>query len=75
MTIKAFETARIEYDAYRSDYEHILSLNHTGGVKLSKREKHIEEQYYHFKQRYEKYKSDVTVKLRLIDDHRVGFCH
>lgn len=72
MTIKAFETSRIEYDAYRSDYEHILSINHTGGAKLSQKEKQIEGQYNHFKNIYEKYKIDVTVKLRLIDDHRVG---
>ena len=71
MTIKAYETSRIEYDVYRCDYERVLSVNPTGGTKLSSREKHIEQQYYHYKERYEKYKMDVTVKLRLIDDHRV----
>ena len=71
MTIKAYESARIEYDAYRTDYERVLSLNPAGGAKLSQREKRIEEEYYHYKERYEKLKMDATVKLRLIDDHRV----
>jgi hypothetical protein len=65
--------SRIEYDAYRYDYERVLARNHTGGVTLSNSEEHIERQYHHFKERYEKLKSDVTVKLRLLDDNRVCF--
>jgi len=38
---------------------------------LSNSEEHIERQYHHFKQRYEKLKTDVIVKLRLLDDNRV----
>jgi len=71
MTIKAYEKARIEYDAYRYDYEKVLARNHTGGVTLSNSEEHIERQYHHFKERYEKLKADVTVKLRLLDDNRI----
>ena len=62
---------RIEYDAYRFDYENVLAQNHTGGVTLSNSEEYIERQYHHFKERYEKLKIDVTVKLRLLDDNRV----
>ncbi len=62
---------RIEYDAYRYDYERVLTRNHTGGVTLSNSEEHIERQYHHFKQLYEKFQTNVTVKLRLIDDNRV----
>lgn len=64
---------RIEYDAYRNDYERVLARNHTGGSKLSQSEQHIERQYLHFKQSYEKLKSDTNVKLRLLDDNRVCF--
>jgi hypothetical protein len=42
---------------------------------LSNSEEHIERQYHHFKQRYEKLKTDVTVKLRLLDDNRVCIFH
>jgi len=71
MTIKAYEKARIEYDAYRYDYERVLARNHTGGVKLSNYEENIERQYHHYKERYEKLKADVIVKLRLLDDNRI----
>lgn len=62
---------RIEYDAYRNDYERVLARNHTGGVKLTHSEEYIERQYLHFKQRYEKLKSDTNVKIKLLDDNRV----
>jgi hypothetical protein len=71
MTIKAYEKSRIEYDAYRYDYERVLSRNPTGGMTLSNSEESIERQYHHFKERYEKLKSDVTVKLRLLTDNRI----
>ncbi len=40
-------------------------------MTLSNSEESIERQYHHFKERYEKLKSDVTVKLRLLTDNRV----
>ncbi len=55
---------RIEYDAYRYDYELLLSRNETN--------EDIERQYQHFKQRYEKSKDDVTIKLKLLDENRVS---
>jgi hypothetical protein len=58
---------RIEYDAYRYDYERVLARNHTGGVTLSNSEEH----WSHFKEPYEKFKSDVNAKWRLLDDNRV----
>lgn len=63
--------SRIEYDAYRNDYERVLIQNHTGGVTLSNAEEQIERQYHHFKARYDKLKSDVIVKIKLLDDNRV----
>ncbi|CAF1220906.1 unnamed protein product [Adineta steineri] len=71
MTVKAYEKSRIEYDAYRYDYELVLSRNHTGGVTLSNSEEHIERQYYHFKDRYEKLKANLIVKIKLLDDNRI----
>ncbi len=54
---------RIEYDAFRYDYEILLSRNEAN--------EEIERQYQHSKQRYEKSKDDVTVKLKLLDENRV----
>ncbi|CAF1126326.1 unnamed protein product [Adineta ricciae] len=71
MTLKAYERSRIEYDAYRSDYEAVLTQNPSGGVTLSNLEKNIERQYNHYKERHEKLKTNLTVKLRLLDDNRI----
>lgn len=57
---------RIEYDACRYDYESLLNRNQTN--------EDIERQYQYFKQRYEKCKEDVTVKLKLLEDNRVSIC-
>lgn len=58
---------RIEYDAYRYDYELLLNRNQTN--------EDTERQYQHFKQCYEKCKTDVTVKLKLLDENRVSFSY
>jgi hypothetical protein len=48
-----------------------LARNHTGGVTLSNTEEHIEREYHHFKERYERLKTNLSVKLQLLDDNRV----
>ena len=66
-TIKIYENARFEYDAYRYDYEVLLSRNQTN--------EDIERQYQQSKERYEKSKHDVTVKLKLLDENRVRYSY
>ncbi len=48
-----------------------MARNHTGGVTLSNIEEHIEREYHHFKERYERLKTNLSVKLQLLDDNRV----
>jgi hypothetical protein len=62
---------RIECDAYRYDYQLILTANHTGGVSLTAREAQIEQQYYAIQQQYERHRDDVKVKLKFLDENRV----
>jgi hypothetical protein len=66
---------RIEYDAYRYDYELLLSRNNQSEERLSPTDEHIQRQYQHFKQSYEKSKADVIVKLKLLDENRVCIFH
>lgn len=54
---------RIEYDACRYDYESLLHRNQLN--------EDLERQYQYYKQRYEKCKDDVTVKLKLLEENRV----
>ena len=49
--------------------------NHTDGVSLSNREESIERQYQQSKQRYEKYRDDLLVKLALLEENRVRSFH
>ncbi|CAF2112341.1 unnamed protein product [Rotaria magnacalcarata] len=70
ITIKTYENARIEYDAYRFDYEVSLTRNKSG-EQISPADEYIQQQYQHFKQRYEKTKEDVAIKLKLLDENRI----
>lgn len=72
MSLKCFERSRIEYDTYRADYERVLMQNHTDGVSLSNREESIERQYQQSKQRYDKYRDDLLVKLTLLEENRLN---
>ena len=49
--------------------------NHTDGLSLSNREESIERQYQQSKQRYEKYRDDLLVKLALLEENRVRSLH
>ena len=62
----------MEYDAHRHDYESVLNGNPTGGVSLSAKEERIEQEYEFFKERYERCQRQVSVKLQLIDENRLG---
>ena len=55
---------RFEYDVYRYDYELLLNRNETN--------EDIERLYQNCKQRYEKSKDDVIIKLKLLDENRVS---
>ena len=61
---RKFAWNRIEYDAHRYDYELLLNRNQTN--------EDIQKQYELSKQRYEKSKEDLTVKLKLLDGNRVS---
>ena len=63
---------RIEYDACRYDYELLLSRNHSSDGTVSSTDEHIQRQYEHFKQIYEKSKENLEIKLKLLDENRVG---
>lgn len=61
-TIRFYETARLEYDACRTELD-ILSTNCSSSLKQQEFEK--------CREKYEKYKGDVTVKIQLLDENQV----
>lgn len=81
LTIKQYETARIEYDAYRTDLE--LSRNDglantpstptaTATATTLGEENHTN--FAKHKEQYEKLRSDVAVKMQFLDENRVSAC-
>lgn len=73
LTIKQYETARVEYDAYRSDLE-ALTLTPTGDNSQQK----IEDAQRNFnihKDKFDRLRSDVQVKLKFLDENKVKVMH
>lgn len=64
ITIRQFENARIEFDAYRMDMEL------TGGNGPANEE--TQRSFSKHKEVYEKLRSDVTVKMQFLEENRVS---
>ncbi|XP_069615715.1 arfaptin-2 isoform X1 [Ranitomeya imitator] len=73
MTVKLYETARLEFDAYRADLEE-LSLGPRDAATLCRIE--VAQQNFHaHRHKYEKLRGDVTIKLRFLQENKVKVMH
>lgn len=72
-TVRQYEAARIEYDAYRSDLEFYSTTPQTD-ISLQK-QRETEEVFARQKQEFEKLRSDVQIKLKFLDENRVKVMH
>ncbi|XP_043244039.1 arfaptin-2-like [Amphibalanus amphitrite] len=74
ITIKQYEMARIEYDAYRADLEW---LQQGGDAAAGAAAKVEEARRLHDakKAHYEKLRADVVIKLRFLNENRVKVMH
>uniref|UniRef100_A0A3P8NFR1 AH domain-containing protein n=1 Tax=Astatotilapia calliptera TaxID=8154 RepID=A0A3P8NFR1_ASTCA len=73
MTIKMYENARLEYDAYRSDLEE-LSMGPRDAVAMARIEA-AQQQYQVQKDKYERLRSDVAIKLKFLEENKVKVMH
>ncbi|CAH2226248.1 arfaptin-2 isoform X1 [Pelobates cultripes] len=73
MTVKQYETARLEYDAYRADLEE-LSLGPRDAVTLCRIEI-AQQNFQTHRTKYEKLRGDVTIKLRFLQENKVKVMH
>ena len=69
-TVKMYETARIEYDAYRTDLEFYGSARDTEINQLRMAETQV--RFNEKKTEFEKLRADVQIKLKFLDDNRVS---
>ncbi|XP_045072429.1 arfaptin-2 [Coregonus clupeaformis] len=73
MSIKMYEAARLEFDAYRADLEE-LSVGPRDAVTMARIDT-AQEQYQIHKDKYERLRSDVTIKLNFLDENKVKVMH
>ncbi|XP_036005416.1 arfaptin-2 isoform X1 [Fundulus heteroclitus] len=73
MTIRLYENARLEFDAYRSDLEE-LSLGPRDAAAMVRIE--MAQQDYHIhREKYERLRSDVSIKLKFLEENKVKVMH
>ncbi|XP_029030033.1 arfaptin-2b isoform X1 [Betta splendens] len=73
MTIKMYENARLEFDAYRSDLEE-LSMGPRDAVAMARIDA-AQQQYQVHKEKYERLRSDVIIKLKFLEENKVKVMH
>lgn len=71
ITVKRYEAARIEYDAYRHEFEMLLQSGTGQSSALAEAQKAHDDQ----KVEFEKLRADVNVKLRFLNENRVKVMH
>ncbi|XP_040274487.1 arfaptin-1 isoform X2 [Bufo bufo] len=73
VTVKQYETSRIEYDAYRTDLEE-LNLGPRDAITLPKIE-HSQQMFQIHKEKYDKMRNDVSIKLKFLEENKVKVLH
>merc|ERR1712051_450340 len=74
LTVKQYEVARVEYDAYRTDleyYKETAAKTPGSSAKLAE----VEQSFELKKNEFEKLRSDVQIKLKFLDENRVKVMH
>lgn len=66
-SIRQYEAARIEYDAYRTDLE-TLSVKPNGTIGLEEAQQNYEIHRQHFM----KLRAEVAIKMKFLDENRVS---
>lgn len=87
-TIKMYETARIEYDAYRTEMENFspsitsqpsaTSTSHPNGANDPSQIARVVDTQANFsihKDKFDKLRSDVAIKLKFLDENKVKVMH
>lgn len=70
ITIRNYEAARLEYDANRSEIEQLQTMQ-TPADKNPQQLNQLESELTNFKEKYEKLRKDVMIKIKFLDENRV----
>merc|ERR1719229_993855 len=70
-TIRKYERARVEFDAYKADMETISAAPHTTGDPLrAARTLEAKQRYDAHRTKYERLREDVQVKMRFLHENK-----
>ncbi|XP_063776607.1 arfaptin-1 isoform X3 [Pseudophryne corroboree] len=73
VTVKLYETSRVEYDAYRTDLEE-LNLGPRDATTMPKIEQ-SQQLFQAHKEKYDKMRNDVSIKLKFLEENKVKVLH
>lgn len=73
VTVKQYESTRIEYDAYRTDLEE-LNMGPRDANTLPKIEQ-SQQLFQAHKEKYDKIRCDVSIKLKFLEENKVKVLH
>lgn len=69
-TVKGYESARLAYDAYRTDLENLKRQANTS-VPAQAKLPNATEEFEKHKNKFERLRHDVDIKLKLLDENKV----
>ena len=69
-TVKAYDAARVEFDAYRSDHQYYSQTTPTSSAAAFKAEE-AKKEFEKQKARYDQIRNDLTVKLKFLEENKV----
>lgn len=73
-TVKMYESARLSYDAYRTELEELREKSQTS-QKAAGQLPGLAAEFEKHKARFEQLRHDVDVKLKLLDENKVTIAH
>lgn len=71
-TVKAYDAARIEFDAYRADHQYYTTNTPTSSAATFKAEE-AKKEFEKQKAKYERIRNDLTIKLKFLEENKVKF--
>lgn len=74
LTVKNYEDARVEYDAYRLDLE-ALRQSSVRNLAYSQKLVDAEQRFRFHTDKFERLRGDVIIKMKFLDDNRVKVMH
>lgn len=73
-TAKGYDSARLAYDAYRTECENLqkqAATSQKAASSLASMSGELEKR----KKSFEQFRQDIDIKLKLLDENKVGFCN